>query len=85
MPIVTITIQSSSSDLNLVPGAGLHSHHMASRGAHIASLAVGAVFCLVELVTIEVEVAVVILPAVHLGIQTVTQSPGSRHGHSEDS
>ena len=74
----------SSPDLYLVPGAGLQSHHTATCGAHIAILAVGVVFCEEQQVTIDEEVAEVILPALHRGPHAVAKSPGSRHRHSED-
>ena len=79
-----MTIHSSSPNLNLVPGAGLHSPHTASSGAHYATGAPGEVSCLEQLLTIDVEEAVVPVVAVHLGIHTIGYSPCSRHRHSED-
>ena len=78
------TLHVSSPDLNPVPGTGLQSPHTASCGDHLATIAVGDVFCLVQPVTIDVEVGPVIIPAVHLGLYAVGHPPCSRHGHSED-
>ena len=74
----------SSPDLNLVPGAGLQSHDAATCGVHLATLAVGVVYCLGLSDTIEVEVAEVTSSTVHSGPHTVGQPPGSRHRYSED-
>ena len=78
------TTHCSSPNLDLVPGAGLQSHHTAAGGVHPANLAEGVVYCLVQNLTIHVEPGLVSIPAVHIGLQTVGQSPCSRHGHSED-
>ena len=81
---IIVIIHSISPDLDPVSGTGLHSHHTAACGAHHASLAVGAVACLPQPDTIDVEEAVVSIPALHLGIHAEAHSPCSRHRHSED-
>ena len=81
---VKVTTHYISPDLDLVPGAGLQSHITAACGVHLVTAAEGVVSCLVQLVTIDVEVAVVQLPAVHMGLQTEAHPPCSRHRHSED-
>ena len=82
--IPIVTIHSSNLHLNLVPCAGLQSHHTASSGEHLVTLAEGEVKCLAKLVTIDGEVAVVTLVGAHLGPQAVANPPCSRRGHSED-
>ena len=82
--LVVVTIHSISTDLNLVAGAGLQSHFTAAGEVSLGTLAVGVMYCLDQLVTIDEEVGCVTLPALNPGPQTVVQSPCSRHGHSED-
>ena len=79
-----ITIHSRNPELYLVAGAGLHSHLTAAGGLPLASLAQDEVYCIVQLLTVNEEEGNVIIPAVHPGLQTVGQSPCSRHWHSED-
>jgi len=84
MYVEILSLHCSSNELYCVPGAGLQSPHTAAGGARVLSAAVGAVFCLVQHVTIDVEECIVTLPAVYIGLQAEAQSPGSRHRHSED-
>ena len=82
--IQIVTTQSISPDLDLVPGTGLQSHVTAGCRVHPATLAVGPGSCPNQGLTIEVDVAGVSIIVVHLELQTVTQSPCSRHRHSKD-
>ena len=70
------TISFSSPKFDVVPRAGLQSDNTAADGSHRATAAVGAVFCLPHLVTIQPEVGVV-KPAVHLRLHAVAHPPGS--------
>ena len=61
---IIIFVHCCSPEGDVVPGAELHSHHTPASGGHHAIVAVGAVFCLLVLVTIDVEPGVII-PAIH--------------------
>ena len=78
------SLHESSSEVDRVPGTGLQNYHTAASGVHVANLGPGMVFCFVQLVPIKVQEGVVLLAAVNVGCKTKTNSPNSRHGHSED-
>ena len=80
-----MTLHCASLEVDGVPITGRHSHLTAAGGPRVACATVGAgvVIRLCQLVTIEVDRDVVLIPFEQPGPQAIGHPPDSRHRYSE--